>query len=79
MPQAAAREDAAVVEGGDGVRVDARREGQRRLDEAVFEQRDELRFPAQSLHLPGSEAEGSDGDEGCDMLVGAWECNRERG
>lgn len=61
--QHARRVDTAVVEVGDGVRVDARRQRQRRLDQPVLQACDQVRLPAQSLHLPGSEREGGDGDE----------------
>lgn len=55
--------DAAVVEVGDGGRVDARRQRQRRLDQPVLEARDQVGLPAQALDLPCPEGEGGDGDE----------------
>lgn len=65
VAQAAARVDAAVVEGRDLGRVDGRGEGEGFADEAVFEARDEVGFPAEALHLPGAEGEGREGDDCC--------------
>ena len=65
MAEAPPGDDAAEVEVVDGRRVDARRQGERVADEAVFEFGDELGLPAQALDLPGAEGEGGDGDDCC--------------
>lgn len=65
MPVDALGVDAPVVEVGDGVWVDARRERERWPDDAVFALGDEFGFPFQAVDLPGAEEEGGDGDDGC--------------
>jgi hypothetical protein len=64
VPEPARHVDAAIVELGDGVRVDARREGEGRADEAVFAFGNQVGLPLQALDLPGAEKEGGYGDDG---------------
>jgi hypothetical protein len=64
VPEPARHVHAPVVEVGDGVRVDARWEGEGRPQDAVFALGDEVRFPFEALDLPRAEDEGRYGDDG---------------
>jgi hypothetical protein len=64
VPEPARHVHAPVVEVGDGVRVDARRQRERRPQNAVFALGDEVGLPPEPLDLPGAEDEGRYGDDG---------------
>lgn len=76
------RPHAAVVKLVHDIGVDARRQWERIPHEAVLELGQEVRLPAQAVHLPCPQREGRHGDDGKDdeagtvLLAGAHESGR---